>query len=858
MHVVAICLGLAVMGQPLSVTVGDVELQWRNGTIVGFRVGGRQWLRDPGADLGAIVRHGPGDLTFGPGAIAERDGATVLTWPAGEGQGHASIRVRPGGPGEVVLEGDAQAPDGHLTGIRWALASLPPAWKILVPGNSGLALDGTGPTEWSGQWPMAWEVQFVVAQGPGRGMWVWAEDARGRFKSLRVERKSDGWRLMFTAENFAPWDEKTRCDLGRWHVATFEGDWRVPARQYLEWAHKSRGLQPLAEHGPAWVQDIRCVVICSADQEFLQALARHVQPSQTLLYVPGWRRDGYDRNYPDYTAIEGFEDFVQAAHELGFRVMVHVNYFGCDPKNPEYARFEKYQVVDPYGGERQWWVWPFPPEEPDIKFAYINPAVKEWRDLLVERFRELVARYKVDALHLDQTLCIFNDRNGLYDGMSMIDGNLALHRALREALPEVALSGEGLNEVTCQYESFAQRHAWGLDFLQRTYSVPMLRMAHPISSYVLLPHTKIYGYLGMSAPAEGDVYAAWRENYNRWGVLPTLAHISTGDLKKPDGWLAFALAEAAWFQRERVEPDLEGPWPEDCLFPYRLGNGGRAWWRTDGGMVLETVEPRREVVRIIHGANHVRSEGGVPGWRAQNTGEIFGLDPQVWYPVVPDVGPPEGLRVSGLGEGALIKRVNASDDLAAAVIEPLAHVPYRFWELLGTARCGWRGYGGGELEVEGPLNDEDSGASFAAHVWSPWAIFAHPPWKLRPQIEPPPGLPGNSGITWGRFDVTIPDKPSRLLAAAVLGKGATLPGRSDGVVFRMRVEAPGKTLRVEKLIKSEVPEPLELDLEPLRGQKAQVWLEVEPNAHPSFDWAIWQDPRIETKETARARLTLTD
>ncbi|MCX7598028.1 MAG: hypothetical protein N2512_04060, partial [Armatimonadetes bacterium] len=46
--------------------------------------------------------------------------------------------------------------------------------------------------------------------------------------------------------------------------------------------------------------------------------------------------------------------------------------------------------------------------------------------------------------------------------------------------------------------------------------------------------------------------------------------------------------------------------------------------------------------------------------------------------------------------------------------------------------------------------------------------------------------------------------------------------------------------------------------EPLRGQKAQVWLEVEPNAHPSFDWAIWQDPRIETKETARARLTLTD
>ena len=46
--------------------------------------------------------------------------------------------------------------------------------------------------------------------------------------------------------------------------------------------------------------------------------------------------------------------------------------------------------------------------------------------------------------------------------MTMAEGNIALHRQLREALPGVALSGEGLNEVTYRHEAFAQRHAWGL------------------------------------------------------------------------------------------------------------------------------------------------------------------------------------------------------------------------------------------------------------------------------------------------------------------------------------------------------------------------------------------------------------
>ena len=124
-------------------------------------------------------------------------------------------------------------------------------------------------------------------------------------------------------------------------------------------------------------------------------------------------------------------------------------------------------------------------------------------------------------MHLDQTLCIYNDKNGIIDGLNFIEGSLALHRELREALPEVALSGEGLNEITCQYEHFAQRHIWGMDHVHRTWDDRQVAMSHAISSAVLAPYTQIYGYLGMANPNETAIFSVWRRAYEPFGVLPT-------------------------------------------------------------------------------------------------------------------------------------------------------------------------------------------------------------------------------------------------------------------------------------------------------------------------------------------------
>jgi hypothetical protein len=59
----------------------------------------------------------------------------------------------------------------------------------------------------------------------------------------------------------------------------------------------------------------------------------------------------------------------------------------------------------------------------------------------------------------------------------------------RLAADHRAGAGEGLNEVTCRYEAFAQRHVPGLDHTQGTWEQPGLKTAHPISSYLFRPHT---------------------------------------------------------------------------------------------------------------------------------------------------------------------------------------------------------------------------------------------------------------------------------------------------------------------------------------------------------------------------------
>ncbi len=832
-----------------------LSLSLRDGAIIELvnRLSGEGFLSRPERPALPAGLHRLGEPMLEVRNAQEAATRGILTqsvaWP---NAGHFDLRaeIEPA-TGDVIITQTGESLQKKLAGISWAVAGIPDRFDVLVPGWSGQRFSADLPVgRREFEYPITWEASFVLIQGRRGGWLIRAEDDPPRFKNLIVEHAQRHFRLRFESRNLAPFQDKDRIESSRWRITAYRGSWQTGAAMYRRWAESHRPLKPLAQQQPAWVNQIRLVVTIRPEPSLLPLLARHCEPPRTLLYVPGWRRDGYDRNYPDYTAVPQFDAFVTEAHRLGFRVMPHVNYFGCDPLNPVYEQLRHAQIRDPISGEPLWWEWP---ARPPIKFAYINPASRAWRELFLERMTELVRRHNVDALHLDQTLCIYNDANGPVDGLTAIEGTLALHRQLRTALPHIALSGEGLNEITGQYQAFAQRHLWSMDHMNRTWDERAPAMSHPVSSAVLSPYTHLYGYLGMPNPARAGFFAVWQRAYEPLGVLPTYNHPDAAQLADPPRPVADLLALGRFFQRHLPEPDFDAPWRKNELFVYRLADGRRAAYRRENGtlLVLQDASPARvsrpgrdEVLfRRIEGVSVAELEGSIPGWPAYDRKRFFGLDPGQSYPWSARPRDLHQPRLAALPDGVVLRQAGMHADFARFRFdEPKTARSISLWDFAGPVRAGVEFANGTKRSGDAlDFTDEISGARVHPEREG---LFLHPPWRGHAAAHMRP-------VSFIEFDVSLP-KTRRLRFEAQVQLRDAAGDKSDGVSVRVLARCGPRELRAEVHHAGAGVTPLGLDLTTFAGRKVMLRLEVDagPANDSSFDWARINRPQIRAEADA--------
>ena len=742
--------------------------------------------------------------------------------------------------GDLLVTQHGTTEEPGLCGVSWELDAIPDRLQILVPGNSGQAFGADSPRgRREFDYPSGWESPFVLVQGAQGGLLVRAEDAQYRFTHLEVDHSRRRFRLRFESRAFAPFDSVRTLTSSHWRITPYRGDWREGTRRYRGWLQARYAPVPLAQQTPAWVRDIQFVVIMNHDAGLLPELAKHCRPAQTLLYVPSWRKDAYDRNYPDYEASATFGPFVTEAHRLGFRVMPHVNYFGCDPQHPLYERFRPWQVRDPFTKELQWWDWD--KADPPIRFAYINPASRAWRELFIGRMVEIQRRFSVDALHLDQTLCIYNDANGAIDGRNMIEGSVALHRELREALPDVALSGEGLNEVTCRFEAFAQRHVWGIDHTAGTWDERSIALAHPVSSAVFAPFTQPYGYLGLPNPESIGLFQAWCRAYERFGVLPTYAWPSRPQLQSPSSPVRAVMEQAAFFQQYRPTADFDAAWTPADLFVYRLADGGQAAFRREHGSVLlhqPADGSRRVLARRIEGVTQAEVSGSIPGWLAYDDRRLLGLEPARVYPWSPEPRDLAALHLAALPAGFAVVQAGRSPEFLRCRIETSSagRPEIRLWEFADAVRSGVQ-LPDGETRTFPDLDFDDEPSGGTLYI-DHQGLFVHPPWKNLPRGQ-------SRAVAFVEFPLRLPDLPQvRFETGVHLRAGAE--GKSDGVTFRVTAAAGEQKLAADTHYGGQAPRELTLDLSEFRGQSVRLRLEADPGpaASPSFDWGRFDRPRV--------------
>ena len=746
---------------------------------------------------------------------------------------------------DIRIQQSGSASTKGLCGVEWGVAGIPDAAvECLVPGYSGMRLGADYPREdMAFSWPTSWEVQMVAAHGRRGGFWVWTQDERLRFKRLRWRRREGRVSLTFRSLNYGPFDELTAVESVEWRLAFYRGDWRVPAKRYRDWAERTWGMTPLAKQQPHWVNDVRFVVIMGMDTALLDELKRRVPPEATLLYIPGWRRDGYDVNYPDYTGHERFGEFVRYARDLGYHVMPHMNYFGCDPKHPAYERFQQWHMRFAVSKSLAWWIPPrqrrWTDREPTIQFAYINPAAREWRDDLTRRLVAAQKRYGFDAIHLDQTLCIFNTDSGPVDGLSCAEGNVELHKQLREAMPNVALSGEGLDEITCRYEAFAQRHAGhAVNHVHGSWDDDFIACGHPISSYFLTPYTKIYGYLGLCNPRTRGLFLAWRRAYENWGVVPTLSRPSIGQVRAPQGEAVSLFAEAEAWTSDQLEPDLDAPWPDQTKLQLR-GRGGvvARYERTQGnGTLFVRIAngERHTVYATVRGKSEMRGPGTIPNWFAYDRERLIGLDPAETYTYL---STPRDLRqphIQSVSEHVRLAVRAADEHKFSVALIPIPSTPaIDLAKGVGEAETG--------IVVGGQTAELRDGGSFRSSTCDcdfvlKKGIFAHPPWKVRQDQGDEPAQ------AFGRYRLSLPRDEIGVLEFC-MGLRSGVNGRSDGVQFIVDID--GERVFDEVWAES-VWKPASVPLDRWAGRDITLTLITTPGPerNPSFDWACWGEPRI--------------
>jgi len=270
-------------------------------------------------------------------------------------------------------------------------------------------------------------------------------------------------------------------------------------------------------------------------------------------------------------------------------------------------------------------------------------------------------------------------------------------------------------------------------------------------------------YLGCPPPSKAQYYAAWRENYTRWGVLPTLK-VYSDEPEPQTGFQRQLLDEVSFWQTARVDADMDGPWPAEVVFPYRTAGGERAVRTAEGRLVCGD----REISRTLTDVSEVRLPGTIEGALCYDRERLFGLNPHLWYPYFADRRDLTAFHVESLPAGVTLRSCALQNGLAALIsTEPVvASLP----PMMAQATTGSVPFDGEAIEVHGALNGEE-GSQFAN---AGDQLHAHPPWKPGP------------GIAYARWRLKLPGQGQpRFVSQVALDSGAV--GQSDGVLFGVSV-----------------------------------------------------------------------
>ena len=723
---------LAGGGTPYpSITAGLGNMTGREAELSKAHFPWGDALANPGAPLSndsplAIYR-APSERTRLD--VQEKDGTVTAVW-SGLSNGtdffpgdSIAMTFRADANGALEMTAAGQSAEKGVFGIQIPIENLDGGGQFVIPSFGGLEYDAASPKKPSimtfSATGLYYEAQLMTYTLGGAALGYWFEDATFRPYFAFLGRGEKAANFGFEINTLIPFEARDGIAAPTFKLDVFDdADWIAAARPYRDWYRAAFAADIAQRDSIPWAEAINAISDTGVPSaEVLRRIASFMDPAKVLLQVWQARKEGFTTNIPDYTLREKYPAEVSGAHEHGFKVMCYVCSLCAVYKSPAWDRdnvgdffltrknsISKYNEgktafdenvdgnITAAAGADQ-----FARLKPGA-LLYGDPLSAGWRKYFTGLVVKLNRESGTDANYQDTLGVITESGNGVIDGLSGAQGNAALVRELRDAMPETPMASEfGPASI-----AFAVK--WPLNYASawggKEFRKYRMNRQRPLTAFVL-------GYRPWvpSARTAQDfhkhVVAAVSDSISGMGMFAAAA-----DMDVKSGFADHLVLRSKIFIDNSLVPHYpERKYPEGVVAMYKDAKGGIYHYRVDGGLQTLLDPDGKPLYGRVGGVSSLKTGLKLPGWPAYDRDGLYGLDPERSYALFPEAGTPPEFNFGRIPENAALTRYYAAEDFAyaefagAGKAEIDVKAPARFVNMLANDMPAALGAVSGELPL---------------------------------------------------------------------------------------------------------------------------------------------------------------
>ena len=523
------------------------------------------------------------------------------------------------------------------------------------------------------------EAKFIAYRLHGTSLALWSEDSEFRSYYTMVGRGERGCSFALEHHGLIPYERLRQVETSLMKLDTFAGEgWVAAARPYRDWYRRQFATEIARRDSHDWANRINAVMDYSEvpGDAVLERIKSLMPADRVLLQVWQARKEGFDKNLPDFTLRDSYLAGVKRAHKHGFRVMCYVNALCANYRSPVWDRdglssffLTRPNNISNYNGDRnamdELLVGTVTAVKDNDRFASVKPGRLLYGDPLSPGWREYYSSIMVrmnresgtDANYQDTLGCTNDNGNGRIEGLSGAQGNQALAVRLAETMPDIPMASEfGQDSISMAIKwNLNAAQKWGKD----TFREYRLHHQIPLSCFLFGTRPWIH-MVAAETDFKKHVITGCSDALGGMGMFPPSL-----DMDVKTGFADHLVLRAKIFTERGLRPWFpEEDYPQNIRCLYRDDQGGLYQYYDDGRLQMMLDPDGKPLYGRIDHATSVQTKAlKLPGWPASDADGIYGLNPDTHYALFPDGAPPE-LNLGRLPDGVSVRYYYSTPEYA--------------------------------------------------------------------------------------------------------------------------------------------------------------------------------------------------